>query len=118
MESRRVLCRYYHGDPEGPGLERGAEGQAVVERAKGVNAVEVVGAGEAPGRGAGGDDEAVVGQVLAAGEQHLTGGEVETRCRGAGAPLDAQVVERADGRGQRCGLRRADRKSTRLNSSH
>src|SRR3546814_9144935 len=49
-------ARADHCDPTGPGLERGADGQAVVERAKGVNAVEVVGAGEAPGRGAGGDE--------------------------------------------------------------
>ena len=50
--------------------QRGADGLAVVEGAQRVHAVEVIGAGQALGRGARRDHEAVVAELLPAGEQH------------------------------------------------
>ena len=78
-------------DRRAPASMAGADGEAVVEAAEGEDAVEVVGAGQAPRCGAGGDDEPVVVDPLAASQQHLPGGEVEPGRGGAEAPVEFEL---------------------------
>ena len=77
-----------HDHPLGQVVEVGAQGEAVVERAQHVHALEHRCPGQPAGRGAGGDDEAVVADPVAAVEAHEAIGQVE-----AHGPTPEQVLE-------------------------
>jgi hypothetical protein len=83
-------------------IDLGPHRQAVVERAEGVYPGQALAAGQAPGRGPGGDDQAVEAEPLAIGEDHLAGLEVQALGQSAQPPLDVQRVDAAvDADGQR-----------------
>ena len=79
-------------DPRRAAVEGAPQGQAVVERAQHVHALELAHARQHAGRGPGGDRQAVEARaVVAVAQLHEPVGEIEAHRRVAAVPLDAEV---------------------------